>query len=65
MLDGVNGIAHYQCSQLLGEKYHRLAPTFPPGRQIGMDAVGDIPYLTDFASGLDLTTTADWLRANW
>jgi patatin-like phospholipase/acyl hydrolase len=65
MLDGVNGIAHYQCSQLLGERYHRLAPTFPSGRQIGMDAVGDIPYLADFASGLDLTTTADWLRANW
>ena len=65
MLDGVNGIAHYQCSQLLGERYHRLAPTFPPGRQIGMDDVGDIPYMVDFASGLDLTATANWLRANW
>lgn len=65
MLDGVNGIAHYQCSQLLGNRYHRLAPTFPPGRQIGMDAVGAIPYLADFASGLDLSSTADWLRANW
>jgi uncharacterized protein len=65
MRDGVNGIAHYQCSQILGERYHRLAPTFPPGRQIGMDAVGEIPYLADFASRLDLTATTDWLRANW
>ncbi|SRR6266511_1864719 len=65
MLDGVNGIAHYQCSQLLGERYHRLAPTFPPDRQIGTDAVGDVPYLVDFASSLDLTSTADWLRAYW
>ena len=65
MLDGVNGIAHYQCSQLLGTRCHRVAPTFPPGRPIGMDAVGDIPYLVDFASHLDLSETAGWLRTNW
>jgi len=65
MLDGVNGVAHYQCSQLLSTRYHRLAPTFPPGRHIGMDAVTDIPYLVDFASRLDLSTTREWLHANW
>jgi hypothetical protein len=65
MLDGVNGIAHYQCSQLLGDRYHRVAPTLPPDRQIGMDDADAIPYLVDFASGLDLTATAHWLRANW
>jgi patatin-like phospholipase len=65
MLDGVNGIADYQCTQLLGEHYHRLAPTFPPDKSIGMDAVDQIPYLIDFANGLDLSATADWLRTNW
>jgi hypothetical protein len=65
MLDGVNGIADYQCTQLLGSHYHRLAPTFPPDKTIGMDAVDQIPYLVDFATEVDLTTTADWLRANW
>jgi hypothetical protein len=65
MLDGVNGIAHYQCSQLLGDRYHRVAPTLPPDRQVGMDDVDAIPYLVEFASGLDLTATAHWLRANW
>jgi hypothetical protein len=65
MLDGVKGIAHYQCAQLLGGRYHRLAPIFPPERQIGMDAVSDIPYLADFASQLDLSTTVQWLRADW
>jgi hypothetical protein len=30
-----------------------------------MDDVNDIPYMVEFASGLDLTATADWLRANW
>jgi len=65
MLDGVNGIADYQCKQLLGDHYHRLAPTFPTGKQIGMDGVDEIPYLADFATALKLTATADWLRANW
>ena len=65
ILDGVNGIADYQCSQLLGNHYRRLAPTFPPGRTVGMDDVDQIPFLADFASTLDLTETADWLRAHW
>jgi hypothetical protein len=65
MLDGVKGIAHYQCAQLLGDRYHRLGPTLPPDRHIGMDAVGDIPFLVEFASQLDLSSTVEWLRANW
>ena len=65
MLDGVNGIADYQCKQLLGDHYHRLAPTFPTGKQIGMDGVDEVPYLANFATALKLTATADWLRANW
>ena len=65
MLDGVNGIADFQCSQLLGAHYHRLAPTFPPDKTIGMDAVDEIPYLVEFANSLDLSATAAWLRANW
>jgi uncharacterized protein len=65
MLDGVNSIADYQCTQLLGPQYHRLAPTFPADKSIGMDAVDQIPYLVEFATNLDLTATADWLRRNW
>ena len=65
MLDGVNGIADYQCTQLLGDHYHRVAPTFPADRSIGMDAVDQIPYMVEFANDLDLSATADWLRANW
>jgi predicted acylesterase/phospholipase RssA len=65
IFDGVNGIADFQCSQVLGERYHRVAPTFPPGRQISQDAVDEIPYLTEFASNLDLTGTISWLQANW
>jgi hypothetical protein len=65
MLDGVNGIADYQCTQLLGDHYCRVAPTLPPDKSIGMDAVDQIPYLVEFANGLDLSATVEWLRANW
>jgi hypothetical protein len=65
MLDGTSGIADYQCAQILRERYHRLAPTFPPDCEIGMDAVGDIPYLVEFAEQLDLGPTIEFLRSTW
>ena len=49
MLDGVNGIADYQCRHLLHDRYYRFAPTFEPGVTIGQDAVDQIPFLVDYA----------------
>jgi patatin-like phospholipase/acyl hydrolase len=65
MLDGVSGIADYQCSQMLRDRYHRLAPVFPPEVSIPMDDVDKIPYLIDFAENLDLRPTIRWLRRHW
>ena len=65
MLDGTNGIADYQCARILGDRYFRLAPTFPPGREIAMDDVNEIPYLVDFALSLDLGELVSWLRGTW
>ena len=65
LLDGVNGIADYQCAQLLRERYERVEPTLPPDHQVGMDDVDAIPFLVEFASELDLTRTIDWLRRHW
>ena len=65
MLDGSTGIADYQCDQILRERYHRLAPVFPPDVSIAMDAVDRIPYMIDFAEGLDLGSTIAWLEAHW
>lgn len=65
MLDGTNGIAHYQCGQLLGDHYFRLAPTFPPDITIGMDDVDKVPYMIGFAEQLDLAPLVTWLHANW
>lgn len=63
MLDGTNGIADFQCEQLLGDRYFRLAPTFPQGTTIAMDDVDRIPELVDFANALDLEPLVEWLTA--
>jgi patatin-like phospholipase/acyl hydrolase len=65
MLDGSAGIADYQCSQMLRESYHRLAPVFTSGVSIPMDAVKKIPDMIEFADGVRLHATVDWLKAHW
>ncbi len=64
-LDGVMGIADYQCRQILGRNYHRLAPVFPPDKIIGLDAVDRIPDLVKFAEGVDISNAVKWLKAAW
>jgi patatin-like phospholipase/acyl hydrolase len=65
MLDGVGGIADYQCTQILEERYHRLAPTFPPNVSISLDDVKRIPEMVTFANQVPINKTADWLRNFW
>ncbi len=65
MLDGISGIADYHCHQMLRDRYHRLAPVFPPDVSIPMDGVKKIPYMIRFAEGLDLGPTIRWMRKHW
>jgi hypothetical protein len=65
MLDGTAGIADYQCKQILGQRYHRLAPVFPPGVSIPMDAVKRVPDMVQFAGTVDLSATVQWLKDHW
>ncbi len=65
ILDGISGIADYQCKQMLRDRYHRLAPVFPPKVSIPMDAVKKIPDMIAFAEGLRLKETSDWITTNW
>jgi hypothetical protein len=66
MLDGTNGVADFQCRQILGDdRYFRLAPTFPPDKSIDQDEVDEIPYMIEFAEQLDITAAAAWLRTHW
>jgi len=65
MLDGVSGIADYQCQKILAEQYHRLAPVFPPGVSLPLDAVKRIPDMVQFAEGVDLSAATKWLHKYW
>jgi len=65
MLDGVGGIADYQCKQILGNRYHRLAPTFPAGVSIQMDDVKRMPEMVEFANKVAIENTVTWLKENW
>ncbi|MCO5062116.1 MAG: patatin-like phospholipase family protein [Kiritimatiellae bacterium] len=65
MMDGVSGVADYQCRQILGETYHRLAPVFPPDKVIGLDDVDRIPDLVKFAESVDIAPAVSWLKSVW
>jgi len=65
IMDGVSGIADYECEKILKKNYHRLAPAFPPGTAIPMDAARRMPDLVRFAEGLDLGKTARWIEEQW
>jgi len=65
ILDGVTGIADYQCHQLLEARYHRLAPVFPPGTSLPLDAVARVPEMVAFAESVDLGPTIEFLRRHW
>jgi patatin-like phospholipase len=65
MLDGVSGIADYQCRRLLGERYLRLAPVFPTGTTVAMDDADMVPYMAELAAAVDIGEAARWLRTAW
>jgi hypothetical protein len=65
LMDGVSGIADFQCRQLLHERYRRVAPVFPRGKVVGLDDVGRIPELVAFASKVDLRAAQRWLESSW
>lgn len=54
-----------QGRQILGDRYHRLAPVFPPDQVIGLDAVDRIPDLVNFAESVDISQAVKWLKATW
>jgi len=65
MLDGASGIADFQCRQILGARYQRVAPVFPAGTTYAMDDVKHVAAMHAFAFSIDLSQTAAWLRAHW
>jgi patatin-like phospholipase/acyl hydrolase len=58
MIDGVSGVADYQCRQLLGPRYLRLDVLFD--RDIGLDNVDEMSYLVQLADREEINETQKW-----
>jgi len=61
MIDGVMGVAEYQCARLLGERYFRLEPQLP--KPVGMDDASAVGNLLLAASSVDIAPAVAWLNA--
>ena len=62
MVDGMMGVADYQCARLLQQRYFRLAPILP--ERIGLDDVDKTSDLIKYAQDVNLEPTITWLRQN-
>ena len=63
MIEGMMGVADYECARLLGASYLRLAPVLPA--PIPLDCAEKIPDLIDAANQVDITPAVNWLNANF
>lgn len=65
LMDGVSGIADYQSSQLLGDRYQRIQPDLPQKPAIKLDSVKQMPIMEELAKGYPIDKVAGWLKKNW
>ncbi|MBN2381326.1 hypothetical protein JXQ70_00450, partial [bacterium] len=65
LMDGVETIAHYQATQLLCERYHRLQIYFDKYKTIKLDNVKKLGSMDRIARNHDLGPTIQWLMENW
>ncbi|MCP3960994.1 MAG: hypothetical protein GY719_24370 [bacterium] len=64
MIGGVMGVAHYQCKQLLGQRYCRVDTFFDRGVNLDDPRPKTLDYLEDRAKSLDLDEVLDWLETS-
>lgn len=65
LLDGTVSIPHFQCEQLLGERYFRLFPVLPPDKNYALDDVSKMDDMITIALDTDISGTVDWLKQHW
>ncbi len=63
MIEGMMGVADYECARLLRGHYFRLAPVLP--QPIPLDAVKKIPQLIGYAQRELLDDAVAWLNLNF
>jgi patatin-like phospholipase/acyl hydrolase len=60
MMEGVMGVAAYECAQLLGDRYHRVNCVLD--QPIPLDAYSKVDSLIGYADALDLTDSVAWIQ---
>jgi Patatin-like phospholipase len=63
MIEGMMGVADYECGRLLGNKYFRLGPVLPA--PVPLDCADKIPSLIAYAQAVDITDAVTWLKTNF
>ena len=64
LMDGVSGIADFQCRQLMRGGYYRLQLDLPEGKNIPMDGVADLEEMLLLAQSADIAPAAEWLATS-
>jgi hypothetical protein len=63
MIEGMMGLADYECARLLGNRYFRLAPVLPT--PLPLDCADKIDELIGDANQVDIMAATNWLKANF
>lgn len=63
LFEGSEGIANYQCQQLLGDQYQRLQTTLP--KEYAMDDVSKLPQFLALAEAVDLEPAIRFIQTRW
>ena len=63
VIEGMMGVADYECARLLGNNYFRLSPVLQPS--IPLDSAASINDLIAHANQVDITAAANWLSTNF
>ena len=60
LMDGVSGVADFQCRQILGPRYMRLNVLFQ--KPVSLDSIAEIPYMVELADVEDINDTKKWFN---
>lgn len=63
LIDGTADVAHYECKQLLRERYCRLNPTLR--ESVSLDDHNKINRLIEYAVDADISRAAEWLKTHF
>lgn len=65
MISGVMGVAHFQCKQILGDRYQRLDRVFDRPVQLDDTKPATLAYLQQQAGLVNISTVVQWLQQRW